>query len=190
MKFSFYPWLLALGFNFCCFSAFSQNIFMAVTSTPAIKGESQVNGHVDQIIITDISQGNESCVIFSPGGGFPQPCKPTIGQVKFNMDLNTSAIGFRNQMFLGKAMDKVDVFFEVLRQGKIVTYQKIRMEDVYVVGVEEVAKFTGLPTVQVILQAKRIGWLYYKIDDMGKPTDKPEKTGWDVEIGKVWIPAN
>lgn len=115
MKFSFYPWLFLLGFNFCCFSAFSQNIFMAVTSSPAIKGESTVKGHVDQIDIADILQGNESCVNFSGGGGRPEPCKPTIGQVKFNMVLNTSAIGFRNQMFLGRAMDKVDVFLKQVK---------------------------------------------------------------------------
>jgi type VI protein secretion system component Hcp len=162
---------------------------MAVTSTPAIKGESINAGHKDQIDITDISQGNESCVNFS--GGLPTPCKTTIGQVKFNMPLNTSAIGFRNQMFLGRIIDKVDVFFEKSGVDKPVTYQIIRMEGVYVVGVEEVADSDGRPTVQVILEATRIGWVYYKIDaTTGQPVTPPVKTGWDVEMGKIWTPAN
>jgi type VI protein secretion system component Hcp len=191
MKFSFYPWLLVLGFNFCFFTAFSQNIFMAVTSTPAIKGESIYAGHIDQIDITDLSQGNESCANFPPSGGPPNLCKPTIGQVKFNMVLNTSAIGFRNQMFSGKAMNKVDVFFEKSGvDNKPVTYQKIRMEEVFVVGVEEVADSDGRPTVQVILQARRIGWVYYKNDINGNPSKTPEKTGWDVSTVQPWTPAD
>jgi type VI protein secretion system component Hcp len=107
------------------------------------------------------------------------------------MVLNTSAIGFRNQMFSGKAMNKVDVFFEKSGvDNKPVTYQKIRMEEVFVVGVEEVADSDGRPTVQVILQARRIGWVYYKNDINGNPSKTPEKTGWDVSTVQPWTPAD
>ena len=172
------------------FFSFSQNIFMEVKDSP-IKGESVNSKRKDMIEIANISQGNERCVGLGGGGGGREPCNITIGQLQFNMPLNTSAIGFRNQMFLGEIMDKVDVYFEEWKQAKQVTYQKILMEDVYVVGVEEVAESDGRPTVQVILQATKIGWLYYKIDPItDKPVDKPLKTGWDVASGKVWIPAD
>jgi type VI protein secretion system component Hcp len=163
---------------------------MSVTNNPAIKGESRVTGHADQIDISDLSQGNESCVSFA--GGSPSPCIPTIGQISFNMDLNTAAIGFRAQMFSGKPMEKVDVFFETIGGSTPINYQKIRMEEVFVVGVEEVADSDGRPTVQIILQATRIGWVYYKIDaTTGKPATTPLKTGWDVVNKKLWdVPVN
>lgn len=59
------------------------------------------------------------------------------------------------------------------------------MEGVYVVGVEEVARTGDRPTVQVILQATKIGWVYFKRD-----ATTPIKTGWDVENGISWTPAN
>lgn len=188
MPLSYQRIAMFLLFIFGSFISFSQRIFMAVSSNPEIKGESRDVRHTDQIDINDISQGNESCVSFS--GGRPTLCKPTIGQILFNMELNTAAIGFRAHMFLGQPMDKVDVFFETSGGAIPLTYQKIRMEDVYVVGLEEVAGTDGKPTVQVILQATRIGWVYYKMEPTGKLATTPAKTGWDAERGISWTPAN
>lgn len=187
MPLSFHRFAMLLLFVFGSLISFSQNIFMLVTGSPRIEGESKNPRHINHIDINEISQGNESCVSFS--GGNPTLCKPTIGQILFNMPLNTAAIGFRERMFSGKPMDKVDVFIET-GGASPVTYQKIRMEDVFVVGVKEVAASGGSPTVQVILQASKIGWVYNKIDDRGILVKPPVKTGWDVERATLWTPAD
>lgn len=155
--------ILALS-PFFSFSQTNSSVFIKLTDAKGnpIKGESKDIKFKDWIHSASISSGGNNNT-----------------QLTFTMQISGASADLKKAMTTNEWLLNGEV--DVTKPGeRPVTLYIIKMEKIKVLSYAET---TG--SAAVTLQATRIGWIYYSMNNKGEQTES-KRYGWDAETNKEW----
>ncbi len=129
-----------------------------------LRGTSTVRGYEKNIIVTDLvassTNNNTSVQLPMPSSG--------------------ATASFTSYIQSGKKLPFGEIIVTSMLEGQRIIEYKIKMEGI---AVAEATDNNG--TTKLVLDAARIGWIYYSTNNKGGSTVS-SKTGWDKEKGVAW----
>lgn len=171
--------LIALALCFTTITSYSQNdIFVKVQG---IDGESTDALHPKELKAMSFSQSSLACP--SSGSGAGGGCIDS-GPFVINAFLDKSVILLRRNLYLGLVLPRIDLTFRKPGADPF-EFQRIRMEDVQIIGITEVLNDgDDRNSVQITIKPRKIGWTYRLEGPSGSVTET--KFGYDIINNSVW----
>jgi type VI protein secretion system component Hcp len=135
-----------------------------------IKGESVLKGFENCIVATSINSAGKNNT-----------------QLNFTMAVSGASADLKRAMSNGELLmsGQVTVLSPNQTGGKPVISYIIKMENIAVSACSEAMGCNNVMNTTVVLQATRIGWIYYDQTRTGAQTVS-RKFGWDADSKKEW----
>ncbi len=161
--------------------------FVKVTSTPAIVGESRVDGHADEIDVFSFKLGVSQKGITDFGGG-ASAGKAQFLPVMIHKNVDRSSAGLYLACATGKRIPKVElkaarVFNEELKDYLLITLSDVIVSSVNHESAEANTGTTVLESVALNFTKIEISYIRQKPDGS---FDSPVKTTYDLKLNKTF----
>lgn len=150
-------------------------IFVKVTATPVVEGESLDVHHLNELEALAFTQSATACT---------NGTCVTSGPFIINAHPDKSINAFRKAAYSNSHFQRIDITFRKPGANPF-EYEKITLMDVLITGVTEVlGEADAATTVQIMIQPVKIGWTFFHKTSAGVPIS--DKYGFDLSTRAEW----